>query len=80
MPEEANASRPAPRPVLMKAGHARPQHPELHTDPPDRTMSIIKGILHFWPFAKNAAAFPGMPHPAISWSGANPVQESGCIV
>ena len=44
----------------MKAGHAQTQHPALHSNRPDALMAFNGGILHFWPFAKNAVAFPRM--------------------
>src|SRR5215813_1020527 len=46
--------------VLMKPRHACLKHPPLHTDRPAAPMAFDAGILHFWPFAKNAVAFPTM--------------------
>ena len=57
---------PAPRKVLMIAGHAHPEHPALHTDRPDPPMALNKGILHFWPFAKYAVAFPRMSRSIVT--------------
>jgi len=51
---------PPPCPMLMKAGHAHPQHPALHTNRPDPPMAFNKGVSHFWPFANYAVAFPRM--------------------
>ena len=57
---------PPPRQVLMIAGHAYPEHPALHTDRPDPPMAFNKGILHFWPFAKYAVAFPRMSRSIVT--------------
>src|SRR6516162_5728738 len=46
--------------VLMKPRHAYLKHPALHTDRPEAPMAFDEGILHFWPFAKYAVAFPRM--------------------
>ncbi len=35
-------------------------HPALDPDRPDLPMTLHEGILHFWPFAKYAVAFPRM--------------------
>src|SRR3974377_2158820 len=51
---------PAPCPMLMKSGNAHPQHPALHANRPDLPMTLDEGILHFWPLAKYAVAFPRM--------------------
>jgi hypothetical protein len=52
--------------VLMKAGHAYPQHPALHTNRPEMPMAFNEGILHFWPFAKYAVAFPRMSRSIVT--------------
>src|SRR5215469_12890593 len=44
----------------MKPRHAYLKHPALHTDRPEAPMAFDEGILHFWPFAKYAVAFPRM--------------------
>src|ERR1039458_4504093 len=44
----------------MVARDAHQQHPALHTDRPDQLVALNKGVLHFWPFAKYAVAFPRM--------------------
>src|SRR6516164_8990863 len=46
--------------VLMKPRHAYLKHPTLHTDRPEAPMAFDEGILHFWPLAKYAVAFPRM--------------------
>src|SRR5882724_9421093 len=51
---------PAANPVFMVSGHAHPQHSALHTDRPHPPVTLNKGVLHFWPFAKYAVAFPRM--------------------
>jgi hypothetical protein len=56
----------APRQMLMVARYTHPQHSALPTDRPDPTMSLNKGVLHFWPFAKNAVAFPRMPRSIVT--------------
>src|ERR1700747_1464436 len=55
-----------PQAVLVIACGADPEHAALHTDRPDRTMSIDKGVSHFWPFAKNAVAFPNMSRSIVT--------------
>ena len=50
----------------MKAGYAHTQHPALHTDRPDPPMAFNKGVLHFWPFAKYAVAFPRMSRSIVT--------------
>src|SRR5438046_1986974 len=57
---------PTSRPMLMKAGYAYPQHPALHTNRPEMPMTFDKGILHFWPFAKYAVAFPRMSRSIVT--------------
>src|SRR5664279_241240 len=49
-----------PRPVFMVARDAHAQHPALHPDWPHPPVMLNKGVLHFWPFAKYAVAFPRM--------------------
>src|ERR1039458_1625922 len=44
----------------MVARHAHAQHPALHADRPHPPVTLNKGVLHFWPFAKYAVAFPRM--------------------
>src|ERR1039457_4403413 len=51
---------PAANPVFMVSRHAHPQHSALHTDRPHPSVTLNKGVLHFWPFAKYAVAFPRM--------------------
>jgi len=51
---------PPPSPVLMKAGCPHLEHSALHTNRPEMPMAFDEGILHFWPFAKYAVAFPSM--------------------
>src|ERR1017187_4923483 len=51
---------PPANPVFMVTGHAHPQNPALHTDRPHPPVTLNKGVLHFWPFAKYAVAFPRM--------------------
>jgi hypothetical protein len=36
------------------SGYAYTQNAALHPDRPDPFVALNKGILHFWPFAKNA--------------------------
>ena len=55
-----------PQSMLVIACCADAEHTALHTDRPDRTMSINKGVLHFWPFAKNAVAFPRMSRSMVT--------------
>ena len=50
----------------MKAGYAYTQYPALHTDRPDPPMAFNEGILHFWPFAKYAVAFPRMSRSIVT--------------
>src|SRR5579885_2899395 len=52
--------------MLMEAGYAHTEHPALHTDWPDPPMAFDKGILHFWPFAKYAVAFPRMSRSIVT--------------
>src|ERR1035437_3463259 len=51
---------PPANPVFMVAGYAHPQNSALHTDRPHPPVTLNKGVLHFWPFAKYAVAFPRM--------------------
>src|ERR1022692_164732 len=51
---------PPANPVFMVPGHAHPQNSALHTDRPPPPVTLNKGVLHFWPFAKYAVAFPRM--------------------
>src|ERR1019366_8696740 len=51
---------PPANPVFMVTGHAHPQNSALHTDRPHPPVTLNKGVLHFWPFAKYAVAFPRM--------------------
>src|ERR1017187_9951384 len=44
----------------MVTGHAHPQNSALHADRPHPPVISNKGVLHFWPFAKYAVAFPRM--------------------
>jgi hypothetical protein len=56
----------------MVARNAHQQHPALHTDRPDQLVALNKGVLHFWPFAKYAVAFPrpGSPRTGLRpWGG-----------
>src|SRR5665811_2147267 len=46
--------------VFMVTGHAHPQNSALHADRPHPPVTLNKGVLHFWPFAKYAVAFPRM--------------------
>src|ERR1035437_6446774 len=51
---------PPAHPVFMVTAHAPPQNSTLHTDRPHPPVTLNKGVLHFWPFAKYAVAFPRM--------------------
>ena len=55
-----------PRPVFMVAGDTHKQHPALHPDGPDPFVPFNKGVLHRWPFAKNAVAFPKMSRSIVT--------------
>src|ERR1035441_7130911 len=44
----------------MVTGHAHLQNSALHADRPHPPVISNKGVLHFWPFAKYAVAFPRM--------------------
>src|SRR5664280_2809292 len=46
--------------MFMVARYAHPQNSALHADRPDTPVPVNKGVLHFWPFAKYAVAFPRM--------------------
>src|ERR1039458_7407258 len=50
----------------MVARDAHQQHPALHTDRPDQLVALNKGVLHFWPFAKYAVAFPRMSRSIVT--------------
>src|SRR6202140_5961355 len=52
--------------VLVVTGDAHAEHPALHSDRPDPLVALNKGILHFWPFAKNAVAFPRMSRSIVT--------------
>ena len=56
----------APRQVFMVARDAYPQHPTLHTDRPDQLVTLNKGVLHRWTFAKYAVAFPRMSRSMVT--------------
>src|ERR1039458_8982443 len=51
---------PSANQVFMVTGHAHPQNSTLHADGPHPPVTLNKGVLHFWPFAKYAVAFPRM--------------------
>src|ERR1039458_7893137 len=51
---------PSANQVFMVTGHAPPQNSTLHADGPHPPVTLNKGVLHFWPFAKYAVAFPRM--------------------
>lgn len=55
-----------PHAMLVIACGADAEHAALHTDRPDKTMLINKGVSHFWPFAKNAVAFPRMSRSIVT--------------
>ena len=55
-----------PRHVLMKAGYTHSQHPALHANRPLKSMTFDEGILHFWPLAKYAVAFPKMSRSIVT--------------
>ena len=44
--------------VRVVSGHADTEHPALHRDRPHAPVPPNEGVLHFWPFAKYAVAFP----------------------
>src|ERR1035441_3191368 len=54
----------------MVARDAHQQHPALHTDRPDPLVALNKGVLHFWPFAKYAVAFPRMSRSIVTLTAA----------
>src|ERR1035438_5155237 len=54
------------RQVFMVAGNAHPLHPTLHPDAPDQPVTLNKGVLHRWPFAKYAVAFPKMSRSIVT--------------
>src|ERR1700691_1177114 len=58
MPSGSNFTPPCQ--VLMISRHAHPKNSALHADRPYPPVSLNKGVLHFWPFAKYAVAFPRM--------------------
>src|ERR1017187_5998565 len=51
---------PAANQVFMVARYAHAHHPALRADRPHPPVMVNKGVLHFWPFAKYAVAFPRM--------------------
>src|ERR1039458_486392 len=57
---------PAPRQMLVVTGHAYAEYTALHPDRPDSLVLLNKGVLHFWPFAKNAVAFPRMSRSIVT--------------
>ena len=57
---------PPPRQVLVVSRDACAKHMALHPDRPDPLMALNKGILHFWPFAKYAVAFPRMSRSIVT--------------
>jgi len=57
---------PAPHQVLVAAGDADPEYTALHPDRPDPLVTLNKGVLYFWPFAKNAVAFPRMSRSIVT--------------
>jgi|SRR5579863_4350061 len=44
--------------MLMKTWDVHTQYRALHADRPETPMTFDEGVLHFWPFAKYAVAFP----------------------
>src|SRR5258707_15018626 len=50
----------------MVPRRAHQQNPALHPDRPNSLVALNKGILHFWPFAKNAVAFPRMSRSIVT--------------
>src|SRR5271166_2879157 len=50
----------------MVARYAHAQHPALHADWPHPPVTLNKGVLHFWPFAKYAVAFPRMSRSIVT--------------
>src|ERR1035441_9422908 len=59
--------------VFMVTGHAHPQNSALHADRPHPPVTFNKGVLHFWPFAKYAVAFPRMSRSILT--RANPARK-----
>jgi hypothetical protein len=57
---------PQPPQVLVVTGDAHAEHSALHTDRPDPPVALNNGILHFWPFAKYAIAFPRMSRSIVT--------------
>src|SRR5450631_27287 len=57
---------PPPPHVLVISGYAYAQNSALHPDRPDPLVVLNEGILHFWPFAKNAVAFPRMSRSIVT--------------
>src|SRR5665811_1437286 len=57
---------PPPGTMLMKTGDAHTKYPALHTDRPETPMTFDEGILHFWPLAKYAVAFPRMSRSIVT--------------
>jgi len=56
----ASVRQTAPLLVLMIAGEADSKHAAQDANGPEMLMLVDVGELHFWPFAKNAIAFPRM--------------------
>src|SRR3954453_19541321 len=52
--------------MLMETGYADLEYPALHTDRPGPPIAFDEGILHFWPFAKYAVAFPKMSRSIVT--------------
>src|ERR1035438_611869 len=61
---------PPANPVFIVTGHAHPQNSALHTDRPHPPVTLNKGVLHFWPFAKYTTAFPSLQ--AVPYGGQHP--------
>src|SRR6202166_4811695 len=57
---------PPPPHVLVISGYAYAQNSALHPDRPDPLVVLDEGVLHFWPFAKNAVAFPRMSRSIVT--------------
>src|ERR1700686_2811468 len=57
---------PQPPHVLVVTGDAHAEPPALYTDRPDPPVALNNGILHFWPFAKYAIAFPRMSRSIVT--------------
>src|ERR1017187_9748251 len=57
---------PPPPHVLVISGYTYAQNSALHPDRPDPLVVLDEGVLHFWPFAKNAVAFPRMSRSIVT--------------